>query len=105
MTPSTFLLHVVLCSLAIIAMWNTFQAGEIFDWIGRWVRRKATTKQEKPTVDCPVCMPSLWGSIYFWVFMEPWLRPGWWPLVTSWALLVLCVSGLNKLIVSTVSLK
>lgn len=99
-----FLVHVLTCSLAIIALWNTFQPGEIFSGIGAWVRRKGTSKQEKPTVNCPVCMASFWGTPYYAVFIGPDLWGAWWHLFVFWVLFVFCVGGLNKIVVSVVDL-
>lgn len=100
MNPFTFLIHVILCALAVLAAWNTFRPGQIFSRIGAFVRRKAPTeKSKKPTVDCPVCMPSIYGTVYFWCFMAAAFKD--WPtLLMFWALLIFCASGLNKVLVS-----
>lgn len=62
------LLHILLLSLALYGSKVTWQEGMIFEkpklWLdefwGDWLIRK-------PLYACPACMPSIWGSVYYWI--------------------------------------
>ena len=64
------LLTALLVSLATVAMHILFEEGMLFDFIphafGRNTRLSLVSpKWHKPVFDCPYCMASVWGTLFF----------------------------------------
>jgi hypothetical protein len=62
------LCHIILCSLAIIGLYNAASPGNLLDFVGDW----AVTMPGlyNPIIGCPTCMASVWGSVYF-IALQP----------------------------------
>lgn len=58
----TTLLHILVSSLMVIAIWRTMTPGHIFDWLGDWLQRILPEPIHKPVFDCPVCMYPYYGT-------------------------------------------
>lgn len=48
----------------------TFKTGEIFGVIGDWGRKHFHDNVIKPIYDCPYCMSSLHGTIFYLYFLQ-----------------------------------
>lgn len=68
------LLTALLVSLATVAMHILFEEGMLFDFIPHAFGRKKlhypaseydSPKWHKPVFDCPYCMASVWGTLFF----------------------------------------
>jgi hypothetical protein len=82
--------------IAIVSLWswgfyNAFQEGQILGRIGEWLRDEIVDTWLKPIIGCPVCMPSIHGTVLYLVIGESF------NIVTLFVIIV-CASGLNFVI-------
>lgn len=48
----------------------TFNTGEVFGAAGDWMRDKLPESINKPLFDCPYCMASFHGTLFFMRFLS-----------------------------------
>jgi len=82
------ILHIIYCSLAIFGIWNSLNPGMIFHKFDLYLEPRLGWFY-KPLVGCVVCMASVWGSAYYFIFID-----------IDWGVLVFvpAVSGFNYLV-------
>lgn len=68
-----------------------FHSDEIFGFAGDWMRKKLPEYIKKPLFDCVYCMSSVWGTLFFILFLSNY------PLYL-WVIFVFCLTGLNSII-------
>lgn len=75
----------IIISLLVLAIWYTFQEGEIFGFVQRWSYIKAA-----PAIfECNVCMTPWWGSLlYVLIYGANW----------QWPVVVIAAMGVNAAI-------
>jgi hypothetical protein len=62
--------HIIICSLAIFGIWNLFNPGFIFGGkINTVLEVVLPDFVYKPLMGCHVCMASVWGSAYYFLFV------------------------------------
>lgn len=89
---TAYYLIVMFVTLAFIWGLNyACRSGEIFGDPADWMRAHAPKWINTPLFDCPYCMASVWGTIFFVVFL--WGLP--WYL---WVIFCFCLTGLGHLI-------
>lgn len=66
------------------------KSDEVFGKPADWMRKNVTKWINTPLFDCPYCMPSVWGTGSFVLFL--WGYP--WYL---WIIFVFCLTGLGAL--------
>jgi hypothetical protein len=47
-----------------------YSEGNIFDYIGNWVRKHVSEFWQKPLVSCPVCMTFWYGFFFHWFVLD-----------------------------------
>lgn len=62
--------HIVICSLMIFGIWNAFNPGFIFEKADAFLEAHLPEFIYKPTIGCHVCMASVWGSAYYFLFID-----------------------------------
>ena len=80
------LLHTPIASLFIFGLWNSFNPSMIFSKFDMPLE-KALGWFYKPLIGCSICMPSIWGTAYYFIFV------GANPL--QWIVFVFALSGFN----------
>lgn len=55
-------------ALFIFGVFFSFQHGQIFGKPGDWISMKIPTIS-KPLFNCYLCMPSIWGSLGYWLYV------------------------------------
>lgn len=62
------LVHIIILSLALYGTKVTWQEGMIFEKPKLWLDKLfGEAMIRKPLYACPACMPSIWGTLYFWL--------------------------------------
>lgn len=74
--------------LLVLAIWYTFQEGEIFGFVSVWGDQHIHYKLQPPLYECNVCMTPWYGSVLYWVI--PWQHVLW-----HWPVVVIVAMGLN----------
>jgi hypothetical protein len=69
----------------------SFRKGEVLGKPGEWMRTNLYEWFTKPTFDCPFCMSSVHGSIFFWIFLNDY------PII-MWPIFVVCLTGWGAII-------
>jgi hypothetical protein len=83
----------VIIALLVLAIWYTFQEGEIFGFVQKWSDLKAAPA----LFDCNVCMSPWWGSGLFWLI--PWSKMNLPKAdVWIWPVVVITAMGINAAI-------
>lgn len=90
-----FILWVLLVAAWCWGVNNAFAEGEIFGKIGDYARNKLPKWVVKPTIGCPKCMPSVQGTIWYFMCINEGLL--------HWILFIVCVSGLNTVIINFIN--
>lgn len=66
--------------LLIFGIWKLFQVDEVFGKAGDWMTKRIGDHWVKPLFDCPACMSSVWGTLFFFgAGMYQWLPWYAWP--------------------------
>lgn len=74
----------------VLAIWYTFQEGEIFGFVQRWSHWKAAPA----LFDCNVCMTPWWGSALYWLI--PWDKIKMSEAdIYAWPIVVVVAMGIN----------
>jgi len=60
-----FTLLLLINSLFIIGLYKITDKGMIFSGFRTWLVRKLGRSVAKPFIDCPPCMSSFWGLVFF----------------------------------------
>jgi hypothetical protein len=87
-------------ALWITGVWNAALPGQILDPIATWmagdghalppIKGWAPDYLNKPLMTCPMCMASIHGTLWYFLFqMGPWY---------IWPFYVVCLSGLMKVV-------
>src|SRR5688572_2383243 len=67
--------------LLVVGIWKLFQPDMLFGAQGKWLYDRLGAFWSKPVFDCPPCMASVWGTVFFWTSRLYELLPWWtWPL-------------------------
>lgn len=78
--------------------------GQLMEKVGTWVE-KLPELISKPTVACPACMGSFWGTVCFWSMGYHYLNLTLVERLWQWPFFILCTSGavrfLNLLLEAT----
>lgn len=82
-------------NLCLWAVFASFKEGMIFGKLGEWIEKKLGEYWSKPLIGCPVCMPSIYGSIGFLIFITN-------PLYI-WPVYVVTMVGANYIISQLIS--
>lgn len=61
--------HLIICSLFIFGIWNAFNPGFIFEKADIWLDEHLPEIIYKPLIGCHICMASVWGSAYYFLFV------------------------------------
>lgn len=93
-----FFIHALIASSASLGVYVACQDGMIFDFVWRLKTLQNETLR-KPLFSCPICMASIWGSLFYWLFV-PLGRTA----LENWIPFVLCVAGLNYVFTVIISL-
>lgn len=72
-------------ALLILAIWYTFQEGEIFGFVQKWSHWKAAPA----LFDCNVCMSPWYGSVLYVII---------WGVNWHWPVVVISAMGINAAI-------
>jgi hypothetical protein len=62
--------HVFICSLFIFGVWNAFNPGFVFEKIDAYLDSRLPQFLYKPLLGCVICMPSLYGTAYYLIFID-----------------------------------
>jgi len=81
----------LLNALVIIGVHKATGPGEVGEPIGKFAEKELPWWISKPTVACPPCQASVWGTLVFWT-----IGPRNWLL---WPFYVLALSGLMRFVV------
>lgn len=75
--------QIIIIFLLVLSIWYTMQEGEIFEALGKWLKKVLPEKLHPPVFECNVCMTFWHGSILYWAI--PWEHSFvWWmPVVIS----------------------
>lgn len=72
----------------VLAIWYTFQEGEIFGFVQQWESKLG--KLFDPLFGCNVCQTPYYGSILYWlIYGTSW---------QNWLIVVICAMGINAMI-------
>jgi len=79
-----------------VALWcwgahNAFKDGEIFGYAGNFLRKVMPSWVLDPTIDCPVCMASIHGTVWFLIWVPEWS-------FIPWIMFIVAISGFNYII-------
>lgn len=82
--------------LAVTVFWQwgfsySFRSDEVLGKPGDWMRKNFPEWVNKPLFDCPYCMASIHGSIFFFIFLSSY------PLF-MWPVFVVCCTGVSALV-------
>ena len=86
--------YLIVMAVTLAFIWGlnyACRSGEIFGDPADWMRAHAPKWINTPLFDCPYCMSSVWGTIFFVIFL--WGLP--WYL---WVIFCFCLTGLGHLI-------
>lgn len=70
---------------------NAFKDGEVLGRPGNWIRNNMPPWWRDPMVECPVCMASVHGTIWFLIWEPQWA-------FLPWIMFIVAVSGFNYVI-------
>ena len=89
------LTRAIIIALLVLAIWYTFQEGEIFGFVSYYGDR-LPDKLQQPLFACNVCMSPWWGSAIYWtlVGLKVWPDYG----ITVGLLTAMGAMGVNALI-------
>lgn len=87
-------LILILNGLVVTGVWTLFRKQMIFDEVGDWAFRTWPEWLYKPTIGCPPCMASVWGTTVFWL-THPFTPPN----VILYPFYVLALCGFMKVLV------
>ena len=87
---SDFIIQAVIVACWCWGFYNAFQEKQVFGMAGEFLRAKISEFWLKPIIGCPVCMPSIHGTIWFLILNE-------WDFF-FWILFIVSTSGLNFVI-------
>lgn len=81
--------------MAVTVFWQwgfsyCFRSDEVFGWAGDWMRKNWKEWVNKPLFDCPYCLSSIHGSIFFWMFLNEY------PLI-MWPIFIVGLTGVSAL--------
>jgi len=70
---TNILLLLIINALFIIGLYKVVDGGMLLDFVGDWIRGKTLYQQgkkwrkviSKPLIDCPPCMASVWGTVFY----------------------------------------
>jgi hypothetical protein len=92
MTVDWYYLQVLFVTLCWIWGFNyTFKSGEIFGKIGDWGRKNLNENIISPLYDCPFCMSSVHGTIFYFLFLQPY---GWF----LWVVFCFALCGFSTMV-------
>lgn len=82
------MIDLIFNALVILGIWESSAPGMILNWPASWLRKRIGDYWIKPVCECPPCMASAWGLLYY--FLGRYFKP-------LWYILALC--GLVKIII------
>jgi hypothetical protein len=83
---------ILITNWVVFAVWVSMAEGMIFDFIGDWLDRILPNKKLRLwTFDCPICMQSLYGTIFYWL----WYGDSW----KEWIVVIIASVGLAAIVV------
>lgn len=84
--------HLIYASMLIWGIKCLFDDGYLFhfnkDGVPPWVK--------KPLTECPPCMSSIWGTMYYWLIQSPTHSAG------GWVVFCIMLCGFNYFIVQLI---
>lgn len=87
MITSEYVLHIIVVGFWCWGFYNAFGDGEIFGGIGKVLRKTLPSYIQDPIFECPICMVSTHGTIWFLILND-------WSFL-PWILFIVSVSGFN----------
>lgn len=84
---SEFLIHIFIVAAWCWGFYNAFREGEVLGGPGKIMRKTLPEWIQKPTFGCPICMPSIHGTIWYLYFNDWSFMP--------WILFIVSISGVN----------
>jgi hypothetical protein len=83
---------ILITNWVVFAVWVSMTDGMIFDFIGDWFDEHLPTDKLKHFIfDCPICMNSLYGSAFYWI----WYGNSW----KEWLVVMVASVGLAAIII------
>lgn len=67
-------------------------------WWFRYYTRNLPTYIKKPLITCVMCMASLYGSLFYWVYVLNTEKPITSLTLVLWVVTVVAISGLNRIL-------
>lgn len=88
------LYYFMIMALCLFWIWGinyAFKPGEILGQPGDWIRNNWPSWLVTPLFDCPYCMSSIHGTVFFWFFLSDYE----WYL---WPVFVVSLTGIGALV-------
>lgn len=76
----------IIIALLVLSIWYTYQEGEIFERVGRWLDRTLPESIHPAVFSCNVCMSPWYGSILYVII---------WGVNWNWPVVVIAAMGIN----------
>ena len=92
-----FIIHLFLCSFWIFGVRTLFSHDNLLYPVYEWAEKNINEYVLKPTISCVMCMASLHGATWFFLFLYPLFD---WYIVF---LFMVCLCGLNSVIDSAIN--
>lgn len=83
---------ILITNWVVFAVWFSMLDGMIFGFIGNYLDEKLPNDKLKYfTFDCPACMTTLYGTLFYWV----WYGDSW----KEWIVVIIASVGLSAIII------
>jgi len=91
MNPLNYIWISLVLTLCTLSVYNLTREGQLFGFVRSWFLLVIKCKSiRKPFFECPPCMASIWGTIFYWSIFAGGIK--------EWIVCVLISSILNKII-------
>jgi hypothetical protein len=88
---------ILITNWVVFAVWVSMTPNNIFERLGDWFDDHLPNDKLKSWIfECPICMNSLYGSIFYWLVYGLWLRTAIWQ---EWIVVIMASVGLAAIIV------
>lgn len=86
------ILHLFLAAFWIFGVRTLFSHDHLFEKVYTWAEKNLSEYVLKPTIGCPLCMASVHGIAWYFLFMWPMYEWYFFPIFC------ICLCGLNTII-------
>lgn len=86
---------IIINCFAIIMIWKVFSEGMILEGPGSWIQEKLGEYWSKPILSCPPCMTSVWGTLFYFIYVSNDL--------SLFLPYILAVGGLNYIVMNKIT--